>query len=113
MLKILVTGGSGLIGSKIAGAAKNGYEVIPTHNTASLFLNSIKMDITDKDEVSRIPSEFKPDVVIHAAAGMPNVAVPCRMLNSPNPTAKIPYPSSRRSLNIVSVKTTLMIIMIK
>lgn len=68
MLKILVTGGSGLLGSKIVEAAKKEYEVIPAHNTASLFPNSIKIDITAEGEVSRILSEFKPDAVIHAAA---------------------------------------------
>lgn len=68
MLKILVTGGSGLLGSKIVGAAKDKFNVVPTHNTASLFPNSIKMDITAEGEVSRILSEFKPDAVIHTAA---------------------------------------------
>lgn len=66
--RILVTGSSGLLGSKLVVAAKGNYETIPTYSTKSLFPNSIRMDITDKNEVLRIIGKFKPDVVIHAAA---------------------------------------------
>jgi len=67
-MKILITGSSGLLGSKLVAAAKVIHEIIPTHATRPLFPNSVKMDITNGDEVSRVISEFKPDVVIHAAA---------------------------------------------
>jgi dTDP-4-dehydrorhamnose reductase len=66
-MKLLITGSSGLLGSKLVTAA-GGYEIISTYGTKPLLPNSIKMDITDKNEALRVMSKFKPDVVIHAAA---------------------------------------------
>jgi len=68
MSRILVTGGSGLLGSKILKAAEDGYEVISTHHTRSLFPDSIKLDITEKSEVFHVVQRFKPSTVIHTAA---------------------------------------------
>ena len=66
-MKLLITGSSGLLGSKLVTAA-GGHEIISTYGTKPLLPNSIKMDITDKNEALRVMSKFKPDVVIHAAA---------------------------------------------
>jgi dTDP-4-dehydrorhamnose reductase len=66
-MKILITGSNGLLGSKLVEAAK-GHEILPTYSTKPLFPDSLKMDITSRNEVLRIISEFKPDVVIHTAA---------------------------------------------
>lgn len=68
MKRILVTGTSGLLGSKIVGLAEHSFEVIPTHNTQPFFKNSIKMDITDAARVLRVVTRTKPDVVMHVAA---------------------------------------------
>ncbi|MDH5447447.1 MAG: dTDP-4-dehydrorhamnose reductase [Candidatus Bathyarchaeota archaeon] len=68
MEKILVTGASGLLGSKIVDKAEEKYAVYPTHTTHPMFLKSLKMNITDESEVKRIFSKVKPDVVIHTAA---------------------------------------------
>lgn len=67
-MKLLITGSSGLLGSKLAGVAKDSHEIILTHGTKPFFPNSIKMDITDKNEVLRVIINSKPDVVIHTAA---------------------------------------------
>lgn len=68
MEKILVTGGSGLLGSKIVELAKRDYEVIPTHYSRAIFPDSVKLDVTNKDQFSHTVKRFMPDVVIHAAA---------------------------------------------
>ena len=60
MEKILITGASGFLGSRIANFYSEKYDIIaPTHG---------EMDITNEESVWRIFSEYKPDVVIHCAA---------------------------------------------
>ena len=66
--KILITGTSGLLGSKIAEQARKHYEVIPTYGTKPVFRNSVKMNITDERNVLRVFSKFRPDIVVHTAA---------------------------------------------
>ena len=66
---ILVTGGSGLLGSKLVKIARSqGHEVVPTHLTKPLFPESNKFDITDRDAVFRTIAKLEPDVVVHTAA---------------------------------------------
>jgi len=66
--KVLVTGASGLLGSKLVKALSEGYEVIPTHSTHSIHPGSVRMDIVDGDEVARVLSGVEPKLVVHAAA---------------------------------------------
>jgi nucleoside-diphosphate-sugar epimerase len=71
--KLLVTGGSGFIGSKVVELAlRNGYDVrnfdiappsIPEHS-----LVWVKLDINAKDLLLQKTSEFRPDFVIHLAS---------------------------------------------
>jgi dTDP-4-dehydrorhamnose reductase len=68
MKRILVTGSSGLLGSKTVNEAGSKYEVYPTHATLALFPNSLKMNVTDESEVRHVISLIKPDVVVHTAA---------------------------------------------
>ncbi len=67
MKKVLVTGANGLLGSKIVEKRGN-YEIYPTHATYPLLSNSLKMNITNENEVNRVISKVEPDIVIHAAA---------------------------------------------
>lgn len=64
----MVTGSSGLLGSKFVAVDKGTHEIIPTYGTKPLFQKSIKMDITNRDEVLSAINRFRPDIVIHAAA---------------------------------------------
>jgi len=66
--KILVTGASGLLGSKLVDILSKEYEVVPTHNMQALHPNSMRMDIVERDEVFRVLCTVCPDMVVHTAA---------------------------------------------
>lgn len=60
MKKMLVTGASGFLGSKVASFYQKEYEILtPTHE---------EMDITQRESVMAYFERMKPDVVIHCAA---------------------------------------------
>ncbi len=68
MERLLITGASGLLGSKIVELTGEDYEVIPLHNTKPLHLSSLKFDITNRKEVFSLFRKTKPEVAIHTAA---------------------------------------------
>jgi len=68
MRRILVTGGSGLLGSKMVQLAGSNHQIIPTHFRESLFTGSVRMDITNKQEVIQTLRKTNPAIVIHTAA---------------------------------------------
>jgi dTDP-4-dehydrorhamnose reductase len=63
-----VTGASGLLGNKIVKLAGKDYEIIPVHNTKPLHPNSLKLDITNQNQVSKTYGKLKPEIVIHTAS---------------------------------------------
>ena len=70
-MKFFITGGSGLLGSRIATVADDEHELVLSHNSNPTD-NTVKCDITDEDEVKKTIQKVKPDVIIHCAA-MTNV----------------------------------------
>ena len=71
MKKILIFGISGLTGYKIARKATASYEVYGTYNFRPVNIDNCftyKMDISDKDQISQIFSEIKPDIVVNTTA---------------------------------------------
>src|SRR3989344_753880 len=72
-MKILITGGSGLLGTNFiltASEMKN-HNVFALYNEHPLkdgFCNSFKADILDKPKLKKLFSEINPDVVVHSAA---------------------------------------------
>jgi dTDP-4-dehydrorhamnose reductase len=68
MERLLITGASGLLGSKIVELTGENYEVMPLHHTKPLHLNSSKLDITNRKEVLSLFRKTKPEVAIHTAA---------------------------------------------
>jgi len=69
-MKILITGGSGLLGSKIGAIAiRKGHEVYSGYKEhESIHGTPIELDICDKLETSKAFDSIKPQAVVHAAA---------------------------------------------
>ena len=69
-LKLLITGASGLYGSKLAKLAlAKGNEVYSSDiQSLSVYGNFVKMDISGKQQVEAAFKTIKPDVVVHAAS---------------------------------------------
>ena len=72
-MRVLITGGSGLLGWWLTRSfVKAGYHVVSTFNTSEPpGLEGVewkRLDITRPEQVSRIVSESKPDIIIHSAA---------------------------------------------
>ena len=61
MKTILVTGGSGLVGSAIQSIVKD-------YTYYFIFLNSKKCDLTDYTQTKKVFDEIRPDYIIHLAA---------------------------------------------
>jgi dTDP-4-dehydrorhamnose reductase len=68
-LKLLITGASGLYGSKLAQMAlEQGIEVYSSDiQNLTARGNFVKMDVTNKEQVEEVFQSVKPDVVVHAA----------------------------------------------
>lgn len=69
-MKILVTGGSGLLGQKVVQLGLGrGHEVFSAYREHPTSQGTpIKLDLTNKEELHRVISELKPDTIIHTAA---------------------------------------------
>ena len=78
MIKILVTGANGLLGQKLSLLLDRDQNValtVTVRGKLNFDLTRgqfIKLDVTDADEVLKVVTSAKPDVVIHTAA-MTNV----------------------------------------
>ncbi|MFX0149869.1 MAG: dTDP-4-dehydrorhamnose reductase [Candidatus Hodarchaeota archaeon] len=69
-MKILITGGSGLLGSKIAAiATRKGHEVYSGYKEHEVIHGvPIELDICNKQQVIKAFDRIKPQAVVHAAA---------------------------------------------
>jgi len=65
LLRLIVTGASGLLGNWIIALAKTDYLITPTDIVDLQHSNFAKADITDANVVRALFHELKPDVVIH------------------------------------------------
>ena len=60
MFKVLVTGAKGQVGSELVKAAPSGFTVIG--------LASNELDITNQQQITAVMTQYKPDLIINAAA---------------------------------------------
>jgi dTDP-4-dehydrorhamnose reductase len=69
--KILITGGSGMLGEYLNVFLSKENEILTTYNNNEgncLSFNSRKIDLTDFVQVEAMVREFKPNVIVHTAA---------------------------------------------
>ena len=70
-MKILITGGSGLLGSATAAFFKNYYSTFITYTNNKVSIGgceAYRLDITNKEEVFKVIWAIRPDFIIHTAA---------------------------------------------
>ena len=70
-MRLLVTGGSGYLGAGILRRAPKGWQIAATylaHPIAQANVAAFRVDVRDADALKRAVDEFRPDVIIHAAA---------------------------------------------
>jgi len=70
LLRILVTGASGLLGSKLCKlAVRKNYEIYSAYSQHKpLYGAPVQFDISDKDAAEKIFKKVKPEAVVHTAA---------------------------------------------
>jgi len=69
--KLLVLGGSGLVGSSFINTSKTDYDVIFSYNTNKIKIpntQSFQIDLLDDNKIEKIIENYNPDVVIHTIA---------------------------------------------
>lgn len=69
--KLLVLGGSGLVGSTVINYAKNDYDIIFSYNNNKINIpntQSFQIDLLDNNEIETIIQNYDPDIVLHTIA---------------------------------------------
>ena len=69
--KLLVLGGSGLVGSSFINTSKTDYDIIFSYNTNKIKIpntQSFQIDLLDDNKIEKIIENYNPDVVIHTIA---------------------------------------------
>lgn len=69
-MRFLITGGSGLLGSKVAEkAVREGYEIYSGYNQHEARAGiPVKLDVCKRDVMHKVFNEIKPEIVVHTAA---------------------------------------------
>lgn len=73
MNTLLITGGSGYLGSHLVKQARKRWRVVATYFSHPIDLSGgrvVPLDVTDGKAVSRLLVELRPDAIIHTAADM-------------------------------------------
>lgn len=69
--KIIITGASGLLGNNLLHYFKESFNVLGVYNSNPINLDgvkTIKCNILDKIQLSKIIKDFKPNIIVHCAA---------------------------------------------
>jgi dTDP-4-dehydrorhamnose reductase len=78
MKRLLITGGSGLLGGELVRRSKERWDVLYTWLTHPVTITGAKgtmLDVLDNEQVSRVFQDFRPDVVIHTAYSQESLSV--------------------------------------
>lgn len=71
-MRILITGGSGLLGANVAKDLSSKHEVFATHfDKSPISISNVKfmkLDVSDQKHVNEVTQKVSPELVIHAAA---------------------------------------------
>ena len=68
-MKVLVTGSAGLVGQQVVKDLSKSHQVFSCYNELKLeYGDSVKMDLKNREMISSILTEKKPDIVIHLGA---------------------------------------------
>lgn len=82
-MRVLITGGSGMLGSQLNKMLSEGHDIITIYNKNignTNNYNSVSADINDLDQLSGIFNDFRPEIVIHTAS----IASPAEADNAPH-----------------------------
>ena len=101
-MKVFVTGVCGQLGHDVVNElARRGYQSVGSDiqevysgvadESAVTTVPYIQLDITDKDAVSKIIAEVKPDVIVHCAAWTAVDAAECDRKRPRIPSAKLVF----------------------
>lgn len=93
-LKVLITGGSGLLGQFLNKELATHFNILTTshQNTGNCDkFNSVKIDLTNSQLLEQLFESFKPNIVVHAAA-----------ISNPNAATLLPH----KDVYAMNVKTT-------
>src|SRR5690349_16311635 len=69
--KLFILGIGGLSGSKLAALAKDDFEIYGSYNLRNPkldFVESFKLDVTDKSKTKEILTSVKPEIILNACA---------------------------------------------
>ena len=69
--KLLVLGGSGLVGSSFINSSKNDYDIIFSYNTNEIKIpntQSFQIDLLNDDKIEKIIKNYNPDIILHTIA---------------------------------------------
>jgi len=70
-LRVLITGGSGLLGQYLNQILSEKYTILTcwnTHQGNCTDYPNLRLDLTNNDQIAGTVKEFRPDVIVHAAA---------------------------------------------
>lgn len=69
-MKILLTGASSYVGARIYFDLSKKFEIVGTYSGTKLSEKFVHLDLNNFDEIKKLINEQKPEVIIHAAAGI-------------------------------------------
>ncbi len=67
-MKVLLTGASSYVGARLYFDLRKSLNIKGTYFGTQLSTDFIKLDVTNKEDVEKLVGEYKPNIIVHAAA---------------------------------------------